>query len=82
MRKWVIASVALVLATPAFAAHKWFVTVDTVGLCSVFEAPASGKLSMGKTAIGQTSGYDSLDAAKAYLKEVRADTAKCKGVVE
>jgi len=82
MKKWIIASLVLVLATPAFGAAKWFVTVDTVGLCSVFEGPASGKLTMGKTAIGQTSGYDSLDAAKAYLKEVREDTAKCKGVVE
>jgi hypothetical protein len=79
MKTWVIAIVAMVLAAPALAAPpKFFVSVDSVGNCSVVE----GGLSTGQAAIGQASGYDSKDAAKTFLKEVRQDTAKCKGVVE
>jgi hypothetical protein len=79
MKTWVIAILAMVLAAPALAAMpKFFVTVDTVGNCSVVE----GGPTTGQTAIGQASGYDSKDAAKTFLKEVRQDASKCKGVVE
>lgn len=79
MKTWVIAILAMVFAAPALAAPpKFFVTMDSVGNCSVVE----GGLSTGQTAIGQTGGYDSKDAAKTFLKEVRQDTSKCKGVVE
>jgi hypothetical protein len=81
MKTWVIASLAMVLATSALAAPpKFFVTVDSVGNCSVVEGSAS--TGAGKTALGQTGGYDSKDAASTFLKEVRQDTSKCKGVVE
>jgi hypothetical protein len=80
MRKCVVASlVAFGLATTsAVAAEKYFVTVDTVGNCSVLEGPPSA----GQTALGQTGGYDSKDAAETALKEIRGDASKCKGVVE
>jgi hypothetical protein len=79
MKKSVVVSLlAIGLASSAFAAEKYFVTVDTVGNCSVLEGPPSA----GQTALGQTGGYDSKDAAEAALKEVRGDTSKCKGVVE
>jgi hypothetical protein len=69
------------LVTPTFAAAKYFVTVDTVGNCSVVEGGAAG-LSAGKTALGDTGGYASMADAEKYLNEVRKDTSKCKGVVE
>jgi hypothetical protein len=37
--------------------------------------------SAGKTAIGNAGGYDSLEAAKQFLDEIRNDESKCKGVV-
>jgi hypothetical protein len=79
MKKCVVASLLVVgLATPALAAEKAYVTVDTVGNCSAI----FGKPGTGKTVIGETGGYDSMDAAKKALDEVRNDEAKCKGVVE
>jgi hypothetical protein len=79
MKKCVMASVLVIgLATPALAADKYFVTVDTVGNCSVLE----GGPSAGQTALGESGGYDSKDAAEKALAEVRKDTSKCKGVVE
>ncbi len=79
MKKCVVVSLlAIGLASSAFAAEKYFVTVDTVGNCTVLEGPPSA----GQTALGQTGGYDSKDAAETALKEVRGDTSKCKGVVE
>jgi hypothetical protein len=79
MKQFVVASALILgLTIPALAADKYFVTVDTVGNCSVLEGPPSA----GQTALGQTGGYDSKDAAEAALKEVRGDASKCKGVVE
>jgi hypothetical protein len=82
MKKWIVAGLLAIGATvPAFAAEKYFVTVDTVGNCSVVQSMPGSGLSAGKTAIGETDGYDSMDAAKKFLDEVRNDTSKCKGVV-
>jgi len=80
MKKGVVVASVLTIgfATPALAATKYFVTVDTVGNCSVIEAPPSA----GQTAILQTGGYDSEEAARKALDEIRNDTSKCKGVVE
>jgi hypothetical protein len=78
MKKCVVASLlAIGLATSALATeNKYFVTVDTVGNCSV----AQGKPSAGQTAMGD--GYETLEAAKTALNSVRNDDSKCKGVVE
>ena len=72
MKQFVVASVlAIALATPAFAAEKYFVTVDTVGNCSVVEGGATG-LSAGKTALGETGGYDSMaDAEKCSERDAQ-----------
>jgi hypothetical protein len=64
---------AIALA-PALAAEKYFVTVDTVGNCSIVQS-----VSAGKEAIGKTDGYASMEDAKAYLDEIKGD--KCEGVV-
>jgi hypothetical protein len=78
MKKWFVASLFVIGLSPAaLAAEKFFVTVDTVGNCSVHQSPPSA----GKTAIGNTGGYDSLEAAKQFLDEIRNDESKCKGVV-
>lgn len=75
MKQFVVASALIVGVTvPTFATDKYFVTVDTVGNCSVLEGPPSA----GQTALAQTGGYDSKDAAEAALKEVRGDTSKCR----
>ncbi len=68
------------LSSAAWAAteSKWFLTVDTVGNCSV----AQGKPSAGQTAMLETGGYDSIEAAKQALDQVRNDADKCKGIVE
>lgn len=67
------------LAVPASAAEavKHYVVIDTVGNCSVIE----GKVSTGKTPIGQESGYDSRDAAKQAFDELTKDEAQCEGVI-
>jgi hypothetical protein len=81
MKKCVVASVLVFgLASAAWAAteDKWFVTVDTVGNCSV----SQGKPSAGQTAMGDAGGYASAEDAKKALDGVRGDEAKCKGVVE
>lgn len=84
MKKILIAG-AFVTATafaagPATAATEamYFVTVDTVGNCSV----SQGKPSAGQKALGETGGYDKLADAEAMLNEVRDDSSTCKGVVE
>jgi hypothetical protein len=84
MKKLIVMTVlTLGLAGPAFAAgdakEKYFVTVDTVGNCSV--VLSAGTLSAGKKAIGNADGYESMEDAKKYLDEVRDDQAQCKGVV-
>jgi hypothetical protein len=67
------------LASPALAAEKYFVTIDTVGNCSVVQGLPGTGFSAGKEALGNTDGYDSMEAAKKYLDEIRDD--KCEGVV-
>jgi hypothetical protein len=81
MKKCVVATLlAFGMASSAWAATEdmWFVTVDTVGNCSV----GQGKPSAGQTALGETAGYASKDDAKKALDGVRGDNSKCKGVVE
>jgi hypothetical protein len=80
MRKSVVASVLVIagLTSAAFAADKYFVTVDTVGNCSVLEGPPSA----GQTPLGEKNGYASKEDAEKALSEFRKDTATCKGVVE
>lgn len=81
MTKTLLAGLLVIgFATPAWAAteSKWFVTVDTVGNCSV----SQGKPSAGQTAMLETGGYESAEAAKQALDQVRNDESKCKGVVE
>ena len=82
MKRLIVASVLTVgLASPALAAEKYFVTVDTVGNCSVVQSiPGTGH-SAGKKAIGNTDGYASMEDAKKYLDEIRDDASACKGVV-
>ena len=65
------------LAVPAWATEaQYFVTVDTVGNCSV----AQGKPSAGQEALGESGGYASYEEAKQSLEGIRDD--KCEGVVE
>jgi len=81
MKKCVVASVLVFgLAGAAWAAteNNWFVTVDTVGNCSV----AQGKPSAGQKGLGESGGYASKDDAKKFLDSIRGDQAQCKGVVE
>jgi hypothetical protein len=81
MKKCVIASLlAFGMASSAWAATEdmWFVTVDTVGNCSV----SQGKPSAGQSALGETGGYASVADAKKALDGIRGDESKCKGVVE
>jgi hypothetical protein len=82
MKIWIVTTLLVIgAATSAFAAEKFFVSVDTVGNCSlVRSAPGTG-LSAGKTAIGNTDGYDSIEAAREFLDKVRNDASQCKGVV-
>ncbi len=82
MKKLIVASVLTFgLASPALAAEKYFVTVDTVGNCSVVQSLPGTGLSAGKEAIGNQDGYASMEAAQKYLAEIRDDDSKCKGVV-
>ena len=60
---------------------KYFVTVDTVGNFSVVRSAPGTGMSAGKTAIGNADGYDSMDAARKFLEEVKNDDSQCKGVV-
>jgi len=69
------------LASPALAAEKYFVTVDTVGNCSIVLDIPGTDLSAGKKLLGNADGYDSMEAAKKYLDEIRDDDSQCKGVV-
>ena len=77
MAKWIVTGFLVAgLATAALAEAKYFVTVDTVGNCSIVQS-----VSTGKKAIGNKDGYELMEAAKKYLDEVRDDEAECKGVV-
>ncbi len=85
MKKLIVTSVfatglfAAGLATTAMAAEKYFVTVDTVGMCSVILDIPGTELSAGKTSIGAAEGYDTMEDAKAALAEIKDE--KCEGVV-
>lgn len=86
MKKLVATSVlaggllALGLAGPAQAAEeKYFVTVDTVGMCSIILDTPGTELSAGKESIGAAEGYDTMEDAKAALAEIKDE--KCEGVV-
>jgi hypothetical protein len=77
MRRCLIASLLMFsLATPSFAAAKYYLVIDTVGNCAAIESKPSSNAGM--KIIGNKSGYDSADAAKKALKEMK----ECKGVVE
>jgi hypothetical protein len=79
MRKIVVASVLVFgFVTASVAADKFFVSVDTLGNCTVLEGPPSA----GQKALGETGGYASKEAAEKALAELRKDTTTCKGVVE
>jgi hypothetical protein len=81
MKKCVVASVLVFgLAGAAWAAteNNWFVTVDTVGNCSV----SQGKPSEGQKALAEAGGYASKEDAKKVLDGIRGDEATCKGVIE
>jgi hypothetical protein len=82
MKKLIVASVlSFGLAAPALAAEKYFVTVDTVGNGSVVQSiPGTGH-SASKKAIGNTDGYESMEAAQKYLDEIREDDPRCEGVI-
>ena len=81
MKKLIVTSLlAIGLASPALAAEKYFVTVDTVGNCSVILDIPGTELSAGKESIGAAEGYDSMEDAKAALEEMK-DEKGCKGVV-
>ncbi len=73
-----IATVAASGTALADTATKYFVTVDTVGNCSV----STGKPSAGQEALGEAEGYASKDDADKKLAEIRDDASVCKGVVE
>jgi len=82
MKRLIVASVLAVgWTSPALAAEKYFVTVDTIGHCSIVRSLPDTGMSAGKEAIGNTDGYASMEDAKKYLDEIRDDSAKCKGVV-
>jgi hypothetical protein len=82
MKTPIVASVlTLGFASPALAAEKYFVTVDTVGNCSIIQSLPGTGMSAGKKAIGNTDGYASMEEAKKYLDEIRNDDARCNGVV-
>jgi hypothetical protein len=77
MRRYLIASLLMFsLATPGFAATKYYLVIDTVGNCAAIESEPSAHAGM--KIIGNKGGYDSADAAKKALKDMK----ECKGVVE
>jgi hypothetical protein len=78
MRRYVISGLlTFSLVTPGFAAAaKYYLVIDPVGNCAAIESkPAEAA---GMKIIGQKGGYDSADAAKKALKDMK----ECKGVVE
>jgi hypothetical protein len=80
MKKYILASLLVLgFSMNAFAAEaaKFYVVKDTVGLCSVIE----GEPSAGMTPIAEKGGYESRDAGKKALQEVK-EKAGCQGVVE
>jgi hypothetical protein len=74
MRRYLIASLlTFSLVTPGFAAAKYYLVI---GNCAAIESkPSEGA---GMKIIGDKGGYESADAAKKALKEMK----ECKGVVE
>jgi hypothetical protein len=78
MRRYLIASLLITfsLVTPGFAAAKYYLVIDTVGNCAAVESQPSANAGM--KIIGKKGGYDSADAAKKALKDMK----ECKGVVE
>jgi hypothetical protein len=87
MKKLVATSVfatgllAIGLTAPASAAEeKYFVTIDTVGMCSVILDTPGTELSAGKESIGAAEGYGSQEDAKAAHAEMK-DEKKCEGLV-
>jgi hypothetical protein len=80
MKRAIVATIiAIGITTAAYAAteDKWFVTVDTVGNCSI----AQGKPSEGQKALGEVNGYASIGEARSHLDTIRDDENHCKGVV-
>lgn len=73
-----LVTIGLTSAAWAATEAKFFVTVDTVGNCSI----AQGKPSAGQKALGETGGYASRDEATKFLDGIRDDQTICKGVVE
>jgi hypothetical protein len=65
-------------ASSVQAAPMFYLTVDTVGNCSVSE----GKPSAGQKALGETGGYANKADADAKLASIRGDDSTRKGVVE
>ena len=80
MTKVLLAGLVIIGLTGTAGATEaqFFVTVDTVGNCSI----AKGKPSAGQKALGETGGYASRDEAKKFLDSIRDDESVCKGVVE
>lgn len=81
MRTLIASAFAIAVMTGSYAAHAapmFYVTVDTVGNCSVSE----GKPSAGQKALGETDGYANKADADAKLESIRGDESICKGVVE
>jgi len=75
-----VAVLAIGMTAPASAAdEKYFVTIDTVGMCSVILDAPGTDLSAGKKAIANTDGYASMEDAKKALAEIKDE--KCEGVV-
>jgi hypothetical protein len=64
------------LASPASAAEKYFVTIDTVGNCSVVQGLPGTGFSAGKEALGATTPWK---PQRNIWDEIRDD--KCEGVV-
>jgi hypothetical protein len=78
MTRYVIASLlTFSLVAPGFAAvAKYYLVIDPGGNCAAIESKPGE--SAGMKIIGEKGGYDSADAAKKALKDMK----ECKGVVE
>ena len=78
MKRYLIGGLlAFSMVTPGFAATaKYYLVLDPVGNCAAIESkPAEGA---GMKIVGEKGGYDSADAAKKALRDIK----DCKGVVE
>jgi len=75
-----LSAFAVGLSSPVLAGdEKYFVTIDTVGMCSVVLDIPGTELSAGKKALGNADGYATMEDAKAYLDGIKDE--KCEGVV-